>query len=564
MITFEELVYKLSEGELAVFIGAGVSRTYDGKPGVPIASEMIDYFARRFSYIAALPEYKSQSLAFEKACQMIREESGDRELIDALCKQIKNPIIRPLPAHDLLAKLPFNAYFTTNFDTLLETACSRVCTFHKIVVDSDVATWHTKDSPIIKLHGCIDNTNTIVAAVDDYRPFNETKPLIASLAKTILSCKTILFLGFSLNDTDFKDLFEELHNILGDKYMGKHVAIVKQLDKTDEETWEKDNVTYINTDLTSFLNRLALGLNDLFEIASSKEQLKSPYLKRLHEVTSCPTETIATDVFLRILSEELNSSQPVESIITDFQKASEMVYNLKPNFSAFNEECQEIEKSLLSMNNRQDMIYYLEDIEAERSSRGRKINKHSASIIKSSNQILFYSQSIRALDFMKSISRDIQESCTLYICECRTKSATPFYDAKQVCEYLHDSGYQKHIVTDSSVSYLFNTNQVQLVLMGAHTVFVDDKNKMVCFVNTAGSNSIIHEAERNNIPVYVIAEKKKIRKYSEEAIKEVNYKEGAIITKALGDCSANPIEITYDLCQRCSNTIFVCEDGKDA
>ena len=131
-------------------------------------------------------------------------------------------------------------------------------------------------------------------------------------------------------------------------------------------------------------------------------------------------------------------------------------------------------------------------------------------------------------------------------------------------EYLRDSGYQKHIVTDSSVSYLLNTNQVQLVIMGAHAVFVDENKKMVCFVNTAGSDVIIHEAERNNIPVYVIAEKKKIKQYSEEAIKTVNYKEGAVITKIIDDFSAYPIEITYDLCQRCSNTFFICEDGKDA
>ena len=51
MITFDELVDKLSQGELVVFIGAGVSRTYGGKPGIPLASEMIDYFATRFSYI---------------------------------------------------------------------------------------------------------------------------------------------------------------------------------------------------------------------------------------------------------------------------------------------------------------------------------------------------------------------------------------------------------------------------------------------------------------------------------------------------------------------------------
>lgn len=45
MLTIDDISIKLLRGELAVFIGAGVSRSYGNQPGVPSASELMQLFA---------------------------------------------------------------------------------------------------------------------------------------------------------------------------------------------------------------------------------------------------------------------------------------------------------------------------------------------------------------------------------------------------------------------------------------------------------------------------------------------------------------------------------------
>ncbi|MCL2283567.1 MAG: SIR2 family protein [Fibromonadales bacterium] len=561
MISIDEVVEKLAAGELSVFIGAGASKSYKDAPGVPSAGEMVEIFAKKFSYISDMEEYKNCNLRFEIACQKIRDINGDRDLIDILCKEMNDPNIKPLPAHKLLARLPFNSYFTTNFDRLLEIAFSNFGDIvHPIIKDKDVAFWKSNKKPIVKLHGCINNRESIVAAIEDYKPFKETKPLIDSLSKTILASKTILFVGFALQDDDFKELYRELESLLGE-YMAGHMAVVINPTNADVQYWQKRGITLLDRDLTDFLNGLAFKFSNLPELEPSL--LNNPYLKKLHEVTNCPTETMATNVFLDMLGIEIDSDWELDIIINDFRVAAEVVFKEKPNFLAFKKECDEIVAELSKCQERIEMKGFLDEKLITRKLVGNQINKH-AKWIRAASQILLYSQSVRVIEFLKSVPKQIQQSCTLYICECRIKSPEPFYDAKQICENLKNTDYTKHIILDSSVTYLMKTNQVQSVLMGAHAVYVSN-GKLLKFVNTSGSDMIIRESEKYQIPLFVIAEKKKTKEWEKDLEKEVKYTEGNFITREFKQKEGvGAIEIAYDLCDRTPNMRFICEDGLDA
>jgi len=566
MITIDEIAKKLEEGELVVFIGSGVSRSYKGMPGIPTAEEMVELLAREFPYIKESNEYKDHNLRFEIGCQMLKQHGGDRELINFLCKNINKPNIKPLPAYNLLSRLPFNSYFTTNFDRLLEDSFSSVeNNVHVIVEDEDVAFWKSDKKPIVKLHGCINKRESIVAAIEDYKPFKKTKPLIDSLAKVILASKTILFIGFALQDEDFIVLFNELQRLLGD-YMGQHMAVVVNPTERDVKHWQENGITLVNRDLTDFLNELAYKLNGLAELDKHTSFIRSPYLKKLHDVTNSPTETMAIDVFLEMLEKEINSKQTRDTIIDDFHTAAKAVFKEKPNFLAFIKECNEIVEEFKKFKDIKSMMDLLKEKKNYRDRITTEINKHAKWIQKSS-QILIYSQSVRVIEFLKSVPRQVQESCTLYICECRTKSPTSFYDAKQVCMKLEDTSYKKYIITDSSVTYLMKTNQIQSVLMGAHAVYTE-KGKLLKFVNTSGSDMIAREAEKFKIPIFVIAEEKKICEWNKNLEKEIKYTEKYFITRGIQiDGVDNTIEIAYDLCDRTSKMKFINEnyidEGKD-
>jgi len=561
MLTIDDIAIKLSKGELAVFIGAGVSRSRGSQQGIPTASDLMNTFANRFPYINNNSLYAKGELRFENACLMIKENSGERELLSVIMKEINKPSIRPLPAHKTLAKLPFSSYFSTNWDTLLETAYADVdSNYHVIYEDEHVAMLKSGYIPIVKLHGCISNAKSIVASVDDYKPFKKTKPLIDAITKVDLASKTILFLGYNLNDVDFTTLYDDLYRILGKKFMGKHMAVV--LDPTESEIakWKKKGIALANNDLTDFLNDLASrfrgGCSDFGDC-----NIKSAYLKELHNVTDCPTETIATTVFLDILKKELSSGTlSTNQIVFDFEFGYKAVLKEKPNFRAFDNECTEILQALNLCECPNEMLNYLEKKIHALNASSIEINKHNLKVIKRSDSILIYSQSVRVTTFLKSFTRDYQQTCTIYISECRPKCPSPFYDAKHVLKNLEDTGYEKHIVTDTSITYLMKTNQITKILMGAHAVYTKD-GKMIKFVNTSGSGMILREAKHYNIPVFIIAEKKKCKNWDDSEEANVGYIEKNFITKSLEGEGVDTLEVAYDLCDSNENVFFVCEDG---
>jgi translation initiation factor 2B subunit (eIF-2B alpha/beta/delta family)/NAD-dependent SIR2 family protein deacetylase len=565
MVTIEEMVKSLSKEELVVFIGAGVSKGVSTQRGVPAATELIEIFANEFPCIKENEDYKNNSLRFELACQIIKREYGFGRLIDLLCSEINLPAIKPMPAHKLLAKLPFSAYFTTNFDTLLEQAYANVNDkYHVIIEDRDVPFLKSGHVPIIKLHGCVTRKQTMIAAIEDYKPFKKSKPLIDACAKMFLSSKQILFLGFSLKDPDFIELYDEIKNLLGD-FMRRNLAVVQNSKESDKTEWDEKGITLIDQDLTVFLNQLALKNSHVCDFPNIMEIDKSSYMNKLHEVTDCPTETMAIDVFLNLLRDEINSDITQDIIINEFEKGYKAVLHNKPNFLAFQHECEEIVNHLRRSTNKNEMLQFLNTKIADRLHITTKINRFSSDIIKPSSQILIYSQSIRVLEFLKSLTFDVQRSCILYICECRAKSPHPFYDALQILDQLNGTQYKICLITDSSISYLMKTNQINCVLMGAHAVYIYQK-KMIKFVNTSGSESIVRDACCNNIPIYIIAENKKTKEWTTATSSETKYEEGYFITKPLMSQIRDMqcIEIAYDLCDRTQGMVFISEDLIDA
>lgn len=565
MITINQISNSLAKNELVAFIGAGVSKGNEKVRGIPTASEFVKIFANEFDFIKEDNEYKRGSLRFEIACKKIKNNVGFGKLVDIICRETDNPFIRPLPAHKILAKLPFCAYFTTNFDTLLEQAYSEITDKYQVIIDDkDVPFLKPSYSPIIKLHGSICRKESIIASIDDYKAFKNTKPLVDSLAKVNLACKQILFLGFSLSDPDFLELHDEIRSLLG-SFMVPSLAVVNGATQEDKYYWHERGITLINEDLTDFLNRLALLNSSVSQYIANNINDKSSYIMKLHEITDCPTETIATDVFLKILLEEVNSELATDIIINEFKKGFKAVMVSKPNFLAFEHDCKALVKKLEKCQNKDQMLQIVRRKIESRVVIGNKINYFSSQIFKPSSQILVYSQSIRVIEILKSLSFEIQKSCMVYISECRAKSPSPFYDAIQIYEQLESTKYKKVLITDSSISYLMKTNQVNCVIMGAHAVYTE--NGIVSkFVNTSGSQTIVTESNKYNIPIYLIAEKAKIKKWSKAAENETRYEEGNYITNVLSSMSSRPatIEVAYDLCEMTPNITFVSEGGLNA
>src|SRR5205823_4758614 len=116
------------------------------------------------------------------AGQSIREAMGD-DLQSAFEWIFGDPALRPSPLHIDLTLLPFAGMLTTNYDTLLEGACTlqsngvQPLTFTQ--VDYDV----TKPSPlrnrsffILKAHGDYRKISSVVLGTKDYQRIMYSSP----------------------------------------------------------------------------------------------------------------------------------------------------------------------------------------------------------------------------------------------------------------------------------------------------------------------------------------------------------------------------------------------------
>jgi len=114
--------------------------------------------------------------------------------------------------HRLLAQSPVRVIFTTNYDELLEDTLKDVrIPFHRIVLDKGIGSWNeAEEVQLVKLHGSIDDEETIVITEDDYRTYFQNHPAMRQQLASLLMTRTFLFVGYNLADSDFNFIYDEI------------------------------------------------------------------------------------------------------------------------------------------------------------------------------------------------------------------------------------------------------------------------------------------------------------------------------------------------------------------
>lgn len=197
-------------------IGAGFSRNATLPKGVvmPLWNDLADSFARKmkgYPYINAIDSIS----AF---CQ----QHGRPKTIEVLRTLLQIGIAKPGPAHLAFANLPFDMVVTTNFDFLLEDAYNIQGKSIFPVLEEDSlsisnfgnTSGKNKVTVVIKIHGDLNHSKQLVMTEDDYDTFMIEKPLMCTFLASMLIVRTPLFIGYSLEDPDFRGIWQVIGNRL--------------------------------------------------------------------------------------------------------------------------------------------------------------------------------------------------------------------------------------------------------------------------------------------------------------------------------------------------------------
>lgn len=113
---------------------------------------------------------------------------------------------------ELLKKIQIDGVITTNWDKLLETLFPE---FNPIVGQSGLLNTKSQGiGEIYKIHGCIDDFNSLVLTTADYNNFNERNPYLAAKLLTIFIEHPIIFIGYSISDENIISILKLISNCL--------------------------------------------------------------------------------------------------------------------------------------------------------------------------------------------------------------------------------------------------------------------------------------------------------------------------------------------------------------
>lgn len=329
--------------KLVFFIGAGFSKLSETESlKIPSWEELINELKEDLNI--------SNESDYLKIAQLYFLKFGVHDYENKVKSSIKD--LTPSKFHKNLFDLKPHYIITTNWDNLIEnTAQEKRLAYDLIRSDADLANSQL-DKKIIKMHGDFQQHN-FVFKEDDYLQYGQNFPLIEGYIKGIFSTCTIVFLGYSYNDYNLKQIvswitriskatpkkyllqgkfdlaqnrylenhgislltpftqdlsyerlyesfFEDLNTVIKpEKLIVKLVNSVKNLVETESNEKHKDNLNeYLN-------NKVVKYFNDKFS-PLSQYQILLPELVS-NKLTNCALRYDDLDIILEILSSDPNS-----------------------------------------------------------------------------------------------------------------------------------------------------------------------------------------------------------------------------------------------------------------
>lgn len=217
------IIKRIEKGNCTPFLGAGASASR-----LPLGGDIAEKWVTEFNCpmkgcrdLLRVAQY----LAVNNSDAMFPKE----RIVEEFFSNVKLPDFeKPDEPHRVLAELPLPVYVTTNYDDFMLAALRsrnknprhEMCRWntllqeHRSVFDDGFEP--TPVEPVVfHLHGCYQSLNSLVLTEDDYLDFlvnlgNNPRKLLPQRITTSLTGASLLFVGYSLADWDFRVLFREI------------------------------------------------------------------------------------------------------------------------------------------------------------------------------------------------------------------------------------------------------------------------------------------------------------------------------------------------------------------
>lgn len=204
-------VKALKEKNAVVFAGAGMSVSqgyFDWKKLLkPIADKLGLDIEEEQHDLTALAQF------------FVDDHGGVRgELDQILVEEYGKSNLAVSDNHRILARLPIQIYWTTNYDRLIEKALLEAGKTPDIKKGQSDLTVNLpkRDAIIYKMHGDIETVSETVLTKHEYEDYNKKRELFSNAFKSDYVSRTFLFIGFSFTDPNLDYLISRIRTTLGE------------------------------------------------------------------------------------------------------------------------------------------------------------------------------------------------------------------------------------------------------------------------------------------------------------------------------------------------------------
>lgn len=263
--------------KLVLFVGAGA----DVSSGLPLWSSAIEQFCKHMNISSEdadnlrIPQYYYNSRGKKEYVELSRDIFGYE---------------KEFPINDIHKKIidfNVNTIITTNYTHFLEREMkNRGYIYRVICQDKDLA-YAKHENLIIKMHGDFEHDNFVLKE-DDYLNYSNNFRLIETYIKSVIAANVVLFIGYSYNDPDVKQLFSWVKDILGEDFQHAYMLEgFKNYDKNAFDYYRNLGVYVIYTNvfnedntkaLLTALDMIRLGNKEYLSNVDSARDYFLPYL----------------------------------------------------------------------------------------------------------------------------------------------------------------------------------------------------------------------------------------------------------------------------------------------
>ena len=275
-------------GRVIPFIGAGFSKNAD----IPMGLTMPDW--NELGKLAAdeIPGYDYDNNAID-ALSYYEDLYSRAKLVELLMKGLHCGKIQPGTTYEAFCDLFTGTICTTNFDSLIEDSMTLLHRPVSVIVTEDRLTvGSNNESKIIKLHGDFNHPDKMVITERDYDIYLEQNPIFATYIANLFITNTMLLIGYSLDDNDFRSIWQIINSRLGSMAQPAYcIAVGASTEKIAK--YKRRNIKVINLEgdphkYKTILHKLFVELKDYIDCEKDKTAQSTD--ERINEQMIIPAE----------------------------------------------------------------------------------------------------------------------------------------------------------------------------------------------------------------------------------------------------------------------------------